>query len=294
MGEEFELAWVYAVRVAASLRIGITGARGIIGRQVIEVSHQFPGAKIYPYDGDIRAYAHAKRWAQKVKPDIVIHLAAIVSTAAARGDKTLAKEVNEMGPSTFARAVLDGMEGRPVRFLYTSTSHVYESNEAPISENGLLRPQNFYAETKLAGESTLKNLASEEQKLSLIIARVFSIYSELQTPSFLFPSLMKKITPGLPAQQIELPGWNNVRDFLHAKQAAALLLLLSRSPARGVVNVGSGKPRTIKAFAEGMFGVQLGVRQQDADSAPSTLVADTSLLTEAIGLTRFDEIVSGS
>jgi len=277
--------------VSAPVCIGISGGRGVIGRHIFEISPQFPGSKLHSYDGDIRDYDRVKLWAKEIQPDIVLHLAAVVSVASAQADKTHAREVNELGPLTFARAILEGLDGRPVRFLYTSTSHVYESNEAPINEGGLLRPQNFYAETKLAGESALQGLASSESKFSLVVARVFSIYSELQPPGFLFPSLTTKISPGAQVQQIELPGWNNVRDFLHAKQAAALLLHLSHSPARGVVNVGSGKPRSVKAFAEDTFGVQLNVSQKDADPAPSTLVADTSLLTKAIGLARFERSV---
>jgi|AntAceMinimDraft_1070359.scaffolds.fasta_scaffold13933_3 nucleoside-diphosphate-sugar epimerase len=270
--------------------IGVTGSRGVIGRQLVQIANLLPDLTVSSYDGDIRDAEEVKLWAREASPDMVFHLAAVVPTVSAASDKAYAREVNEFGTAIFARAVLEGARGRPVRFVYTSTSHVYQSNENPISEQGSLEPRNFYATTKLGGERALQFLASTEQNFDLVVARVFSIYSEFQSPSFLFPSLVKKITPGMHRQKIELPGWNNVRDFLHARQAAELLLLLSRSRSSGVVNLGSGFGRSIKGFAEDIFGVELEVRECDADPDPASLVAETGFLASAIGVDRFKKI----
>lgn len=275
--------------------IGVTGAGGVIGRHLpLLIRRVMPGCQVSCYFGDIRDCDSAQAWAKEARPNLVFHLAAVVPTSVAAGDKERALSVNELGPSDFARAVISGVGGRPLRFVYTSTSHVYGSSERPIGEQGTIDPQNFYAQTKLGGEARLEEIASENANFDLLILRLFSIYSEHQAPNFLFPSLREKIrrTPG--PQTIELRGWNNTRDFLHAQQAADLLLQLGMTATGGVVNVGSGTARTIKEFAEYVFEVGLEVPEEYTDLHPTSLVADIGLLRAILGSERVSSVVIDS
>ena len=273
--------------------IGVSGARGVIGRHLPPLIRRvMPGCQVTSYDGDIRDFDSARAWAKEVKPNLVFHLAAVVPTSVAAGDKERARGVNELGPAGFARAVMAGAGGRPLRFAYTSTSHVYSSSAKPIAEQGRIDPQNFYAETKLGGEAQLKELGGENSLFDLLILRLFSVYSEHQAPNFLFPSLREKIRRTPEAQGINLLGWNNIRDFLHAQQAADLVLQLGMTATCGVVNVGSGTPRTIKAFAEYIFEVGLEIPEENADPHPTSLVADIGLLRAILGSERVSSVIS--
>jgi len=275
--------------------IGVTGARGVIGRHLPHlIRSAMPGCQVSSYDGDIRDFDSARAWAKDVSPDLVFHLAAVVPTIVAAGNKELARSVNELGPSGFARAVIEGVGSRPLRFAHTSTGHVYSSSARPIGEEGSTDPQNFYAQTKLGGEALLQELASENANFDLLISRLFSVYSEHQAPNFLFPSLREKIRRTPRAQKIELPGWNNTRDFLHARQAAELLLLLGMTEKAGVVNIGSGTARTVKAFAEYVFEVDLEVPEEHADPHPTSLVADIGLLRAILGSERVSSAINDS
>ena len=244
------------------------------------------------FDGDVRDSENLRRWANRVQPDVVYHLAAVVPTGVAAADQLATREVNEFGPQLVARAVLESANGKIVRFVYASTSHVYRSDNNRISENGALDPQNFYAETKLAGEIGLRKILSENPYLDLVIPRIFSVYSERQAESFLFPSLMRKIQPKPGPQQVSLPGWNNIRDFLHARQIAELLFLLAKSTLSGVVNLGSGRGQSVKRFAEELFGSDIQPGENDAHSIPTSLVANPTLISNAIGTQKFREIVN--
>jgi len=278
--------------VDSTQTIGVTGARGVIGRHLpYLIRRVMPSCQVTSYDGDIRDFDSARAWAKETRPNLVFHLAAVVPTSVAAGDRERARSVNALGPSGFARAVIAGVGGRPIRFIYTSTSHVYGSSARPIAEQGRIDPQNFYAQTKLEGEAQLEELADENALFDLLILRLFSVYSEHQAPNFLFPSLREKIRRTPEAQRIDLPGWNNTRDFLHAQQAADLLLQLGMTATGGVVNVGSGTPRTIKAFAEYVFEVGLEVPEEHADPHPTSLVADIALLRAILGSVRVSSVI---
>jgi nucleoside-diphosphate-sugar epimerase len=276
--------------MSTNFTVGVSGARGVIGRNLIHLANDIGGIKLSEYHGDILDFESARLWAEDTRPNLVIHLAAIVPTASVERAKEKAEAVNKVGPSTFARAVLSGVKGNFMRFIYASTSHVYASSNYEIPEHGMISPQNFYAHTKLAGEFELQQLEAANENFDLLVSRIFSVYSEDQARSFLFPALCEKILGGPRKQEIELVGWNNTRDFLHAEQVAHLLLLLGKSSLSGIVNLRSGIGQTIKAFAENTFEVELRVSEQHAGQNHTTLIADTSLISATLGRERFESI----
>ena len=273
-------------------RVGLTGARGVLGRRLYEELRRDDGLEVDSYDGDILAKTAIEEWANTFQPETVFNLAAVVPIAVVEQNRSRSRRVNAEGPSILLEGVLNASEDRPIRFVQVSTCHIYGSNSGPISETSPVSPQNFYGQTKLEGEIGLQHVTEANQRVDLVIARVFGVYSKHQHSSFLFPSLLRKIRPELPRQKIDLPGSNNVRDFLHANQVAELLVELGRSEESGFVNVGSGQGLTVKRFAESKFGVQLDLYPGNTEPVPTSLVADVTRLKRAIGESRFESIVA--
>lgn len=258
---------------------------------MLELLKRDEGIKIRLFEGDIRDREAAREWAAAVRPDTVINLAAIVPVAVVDENRELAISVNTDGPLVFLQGVLEGIGGSPIRFMQVSTCHVYGSSEAPINEEEDPNPQNFYAKTKLEGEIKIQELAGAHPNVDLVVPRVFGVYSRNQHPSFLYPALLRKIVPGVSPQTIDLPGANNVRDFLHASQTAELIVEIEKSEQLGIINVGSGNGTTVKDFAESIFDVELVVSEVEFSTEPTSLVADVTLLRNAIGSRRFERII---
>lgn len=274
------------------IRVGLTGARGILGSILCEYLSQIPSIAVNSYDGNILDQSAIEEWAGSFHPEMVFNLAAVVPVAVVEQNQSRAREVNAEGPSILLKGILNANGDRSIRFVQASTCHIYGSNSGPISETAPPSPQNYYGQTKLDGEIGLRHVAESYQNVDLVIARLFGVYSKNQHSSFLFPSLLRKIRPELSRQKIDLPGSNNVRDFLHASQVAELLVELGRSKESGVVNIGSGQGATVKEFAESKFGVQLELYPGNVDPVPTSLIADVTLLKRAIGESRFGTIVA--
>lgn len=264
----------------------------MLGQFISEIGRCNRSLAVESYDGDILDQSAIEEWAGKFQPETVFNLAAVVPIAVVEQNRSRSREVNAEGPSVLLKGILNAGGDRSIRMVQVSTCHIYGSNSGPISETTLPSPQNYYAQTKLEGEISLRRVAEAHQNVDLVIARVFGVYSKNQHSSFLFPSLLRKIRPDLSRQKIDLPGSNNVRDFLHASQVAELLMELGRSKESGVVNIGSGQGTTVKEFAESKFGVQLDLYPGNVDPVPTSLIADVTRLKGAIGESRFGTIVA--
>ena len=271
--------------------VGLTGFRGVLGSNIVEFLKSDESVKFSLFDGDIRDREAAREWAAAVRPDTVINLAAIVPIAVVDKNRESAISVNTDGPSVFLQGLLEGIGSSPIRFLQVSTCHVYGSSEMPINEEAEPNPQNFYARTKLEGEIKIHELVQAHPNVDLVVPRVFGVYSRSQHHSFLYPALLRKIDPGVSPQTIDLPGANNVRDFLHASRTAELIVEIEKSGQLGIINVGSGKGLTVKDFAESIFDVELVISEAEFSTEPTSLVADVTLLRNAIGSRRFDQII---
>ena len=104
-------------------KIGITGARGSLGRILIK---QNPGIKFICFKGDIRNRLKVKKWVLDNEFDTIIHLAAIVPIKTVNQNKRKALQVNFDGTKYLVDAIL---KSKIKWFFFASTSHVYRSSK---------------------------------------------------------------------------------------------------------------------------------------------------------------------
>jgi len=91
-----------------------------------------------------------------------------------------------------------------------------------------------------------------EQQLELIVLRPFHIFGEGQHESNFWPSLRKAALAG---EDFPMTAGEQVRDFVPAEKVADVFVAaLARTDLRAgepkIENVGTGKPQTLRAFAE--------------------------------------------
>lgn len=202
----------------------------------------------------------------------VIHLAAVVGDQKVRADIENARTVNVDGAVGLARAV---KQSRAARFIYVSTSHVYEvsSNATKLSENSPKLPRGQYALQKLIAEELIQDAFSNEPE-RLTIARVFSVIDRQQPEGSLGHSILK--LPRDLSRKLEYS--NDERDFLTPRIIAELLARLAGcKESLDVVNVCSGIGLSVREVAK------LLLSKKEYELAEPRIVSGNSTAPRIVG-----------
>lgn len=143
------------------MRIGITGASGMLGTSL--VSHlskrhdMFATSRGKGIEGqniewncfDLTNAALLNQWLEEVRPDMIIHCAAIINVDACEDNVEIATRLHVETTKIIAN-YLDANNGR---LIYISTDSVFDGKKQdPYSEGDIPNPINAYAKTKVAGE----------------------------------------------------------------------------------------------------------------------------------------------
>ena len=255
------------------LKCGITGATGVLGRQIIK---KLP-YKFFIFKNKIENYKKVQKWVNSNKLDIVLHLAAIVPTNKVNKNFKKAKSVNIYGTKNLVKAILK-TTNPPKWFFYASTSHVYPSSfkKKKFSENDKVKPYSQYGKTKLGGEKIYKK-NFKNKKINFCIGRIFSFTDQNQKKPFVIPSLISKIKY-TKKRQVKLSNLNHYRDFLSTEDIALAIKILSKYGKKGIYNIGSGKEINLKKIAEIIAKKYKKKISFEKDNRPTFLISNSSKL----------------
>jgi dTDP-4-dehydrorhamnose reductase len=137
------------------LKILITGAGGQLGRDLVKVlggQHQ-----LYPFghDLDITDYSKIVSTISSIKPDLVIHAAAMTDVDGCELNPDQAFKVNALGTQNVALACRQSN----AKILYLSTDFVFDGKKRePYAEFDPPNPLSVYGKSKLAGENYIITL----------------------------------------------------------------------------------------------------------------------------------------
>lgn len=182
-------------------------------------------------------------------PVTLVLMAAKVSVPECESNPDLAFTTNVSATVATAGTVLAWAARRkvPARVIYVSTGHLY----GPLPRGKLAQesdpaiPRSVYARTKLAAETELR-AQSATSSTPLMVARVFGLLGPEQKPNYVLPSLIRR---ALNRDLSDIPGLDNVRDYLDARDVCQdLAVLASQAWPNGMdtVNVCSGHPTSIR------------------------------------------------
>jgi len=263
------------------MRIGLTGARGVLGTRLFSAL-SLKGHEILPFDGDIRDSSSLDPWVTGL--DAVVHAAAIVPVRKVMDHLSVAISVNVGGTANVARAVARNPN---CHLTYISTSHVYASSDRPLKEDEVPNPISYYGRTKLQGEQWVSSLLERT-----LIVRVFSFFDERQTEPYLIPSLQTRIVSATRGSSLQLVGALNMRDIADARWIAEVCARLVDATQTGTVNCATGICHSVLELALKLTEVldRTDVKWDfDKNDPPNVLAADVSLLVSRIGvLPSFD------
>lgn len=148
---------------------------------------------------------------QSAKADAVIHCAAIANLDAAQQQSELARLVNAQAPGVLAS------EARKlgIPFVHISTDSVFDGSKGGYREDDPPNPQNAYAQSKLAGEQTVR-LAYPGALVARVVFYGWSISGTRSLAEFFFNNL---------SQGKAINGFtDSIFSPLYARDLAALLL----------------------------------------------------------------------
>ena len=86
------------------LKCGITGHSGTLGSQLIKKKFNF---KFIIFKDDICRKKKIYQWIKKNKPDLILHIAAIVPTRVVENNFSYANSVNYMGTKNLVDAIVE-------------------------------------------------------------------------------------------------------------------------------------------------------------------------------------------
>lgn len=196
------------------MKIVITGGCGFIGSHLVKrlkKTHQVSIIDIVHTNPiDILDLDKLKSEFERIKPDLIIHLAAKVGVRESIKDLKSYIDTNITGTYNVLESCrLSGCK----KLIFASSSSVYGLNEPPFFEemptNTTLSP---YAMTKVAGEQLCYNF-SNLYDMNIICLRLFSVYGPNQRPDLAIHKFVDAIYKGIPIKKFG--DGSSSRDYTH-------------------------------------------------------------------------------
>jgi dTDP-4-dehydrorhamnose reductase len=150
------------------LKILITGGSGLLGSKIAGKAVE-KGYKVYsgykthepmfgiPMEIEISDKIFVNKIFESLKPDIVIHTAALTDVDKCEEDNELAWRTNVEG----TRNIAEISREYEAFLVYVSTDYVFSGEEGMYREMDETNPINYYGVTKLEGEKNVKTLMDE-------------------------------------------------------------------------------------------------------------------------------------
>jgi GDPmannose 4,6-dehydratase len=204
------------------------------------------GADLLDPDSVRRAIADAQ-------PDEIYHLAAPTFVPDSWEDPT--EVVSAVAGATAAVLAAAGTLGDGVRVLVASSSEIFgEAGVSPQSESAPMRPRSPYGVAKLAAHGLVGTLRARHGRF-LVSAITFNHESPRRPERF----LPRKVTAGVAAiaagkaETLTLGDLDAVRDWSHARDVVAGMVLALRHDEPGDYVFASGEPHTVGALVDAAF-----------------------------------------
>ena len=163
---------------------------------------------------------------QEIRPQTVLHTAALADIDVCQAQPDLARAVNVHFTSTLATLCADA----GAKLVFCSTDTIFDGEHAPYGEGDVPGPVNFYAETKVQAEQIVSRLDAQAviARLSLVIGLPLLGAGNSFLPRMI-AALKQGRTVSVPAHEVRTPV-----DVITAGRA---LLELAAGSHRGIYHL---------------------------------------------------------
>ena len=256
------------------MKILVIGGSGLVGSHVLQAAktaghavtgtyHQSPQPGLVPLACDDAASCQALL--KKGKPDAVVHAAGWTWVDGCEDDSKRAFAENAEQPAQMAA----WCHAAGIRFVYFSTSYVFDGKAGPYTEDTAPNPINVYGRSKLQAEQDIQRATAG----TALLPRVICVYgTEKRGKNFAYQvrrAMEAGQTLSLPVDQCGNPTW--------AGDIGAWIVKLLEQRASGIWHLAGPWPgctrtewaeRLVKAFTA------LGAKQHPQFAIKSILTAD--------------------
>lgn len=177
---------------------------------------------------------------EMVRPEMCIHLAWYMDPS--KGLNGLGN-ISTLSSSLNLAAYLANLGCK--KFLAAGTCMEYDTDWGYLSEISPTKPSNLYGASKLALHIVLEQIAKNSE-MQVAWLRFFYLYGPAEDERRIVPSVVLSL---LRDQTAKVTPGEQVRDYLYIEDAAAAIWAIAHSSLTGAVNVGSGKPVTVREVA---------------------------------------------
>lgn len=238
------------------MKVLITGGAGFIGSAIVPL-FQRNNCEVYVLDNlsfgnreflptvddehfflnDIRNYDEVLEVLNKIKPDIVIHLAAIHFIPYCNKHPYEISDINIRGTENVLEAIKSINSVSKV--LFASTAAVYPISDEAVAENHEIRPLDIYGLSKLTGEWLCEKFYLQT-KIDTIVCRFFNAFGPNETNPHLIPEIDNQLMSG--TRTLKLGNLTPKRDFIHTHDMADAVYRLVNLQNSGfdIFNLGRG------------------------------------------------------
>jgi UDP-glucose 4-epimerase len=192
---------------------------------------------------DITNFDETQKIIQKIKPDIVYHLAASISRNRDFAIYEKMAAVNVQGTLNILRS----LEHIDAHFIFTSTSEIYGNNTSPFHENQIPKPVSPYSLSKINAEMLIQTYCNNHSKKYTNL-RVFNFYGENMPEEFFIPQMINSLKKG---EDFLMTKGEQVRDFLYVGDVVNALVLTAQNKSSygQTMNVCSGQGTKLSKLA---------------------------------------------
>lgn len=272
------------------MKILLTGASGLVGGTFAPVAssaghvvtgivgrwtESLPGLA-RQVAGNLRDEAAVRALVEEVRPDVIVHAAAISEPAQCEAEPEHARQINVALPDQLARLAVE----TGARLIHLSTEQVFDGTHAPYAVDAGRRAINLYARLKLEAEDAVRAAAPSQ----VVVLRLPLLMGN--SPGgrrSVHERLLMLWAEGKPARLYR----DEIRQTCTADSvAAALVELCGRPELRGTFHWAGSEPVSRLEIGQRVrdhFGLTearapiLAVARRDDPAAQATRQADLSL-----------------
>ncbi len=237
-------------------RVLVLGGGGFFGRYIVDelnarghdvftTSRDNTSSPAQVLTGDFTQTDFISSVLDQVQPELIINCAAAGVVPSRADSDAMCYLMNVQRVAD----VLNSAEAQKIsRVVHIGSCFEYGSKVQRLKESDAIAPKGAYSLTKAMG-STLVNALGPRLHVDTLVIKLFSIWGAGEHPDRLPYQVLSSLSQN---QSLNMSSGEQRRDYLHAADAAEMVVALALRPSRydgKNVNLGSGHGIRVKDFA---------------------------------------------
>jgi dTDP-4-dehydrorhamnose reductase len=239
------------------VKVLITGANGLVGRKAIRAflqskTHQViaTSQKKVSHSSDVEfftvnlIYSDINKILETIKPDVLIHCAAIASPDACEVDRFTCQKLNVEVTSRLTAACRD----YGVHLIFLSTDFVFDGKAGGYTETDIPNPILYYGESKVETENIIQgmNIGAAIVRTSLVYG-----YEEHLSRQNIVIKVLDHLKNGKP---YKIP-FDQIRTPTFAEDLALALVIIAEKRQSGLFHIAGGETVSVFEFSKRIAAV---------------------------------------